>query len=219
MQAICSAMMRVRSPHMSVFRSPTTAAADAPFVIFLSGDGLATRFETHLANLLASRGVETVLFRSLHFFWNEKTPREVADAINDVVIEHRQDDDRRPIILVGYSFGGAVAPFAFSEMSADLRDALRAMVLLAPARMADFKFKFISWFNLSSPGARDVSAKLDELCATGLRILTVHGAYDAVRAQPKDTKSCTTLTLPGGHNFGCDFATLANLIESAGREI
>ncbi|MCA8890003.1 MAG: alpha/beta fold hydrolase [Parvularculaceae bacterium] len=201
---------------MTVFASRTPPAADAPLVIFLSGDGLATRFETRLANLLASRGVETVLFRSLHFFWNEKTPREVADAIEDVAARHRRDDNQRPIILVGYSFGGAIAPFAFSEMSANLRRALRAMVLLAPASKADFEFNFISWFNISSPGARDVSAKLDELCSAGLRILTVHGARDAARARPKDTASCNTLTLPGGHDFGRDFTALAELIEHAG---
>ncbi|MEZ5895132.1 MAG: alpha/beta fold hydrolase [Parvularculaceae bacterium] len=201
---------------MTVFASLTPPAADAPFVIFLSGDGLATRFETRLANLLASRGVETVLFRSLHFFWNEKTPREVADAIEDVAADHRRHDDHRPIILVGYSFGGAIAPFAFSEMSAELRGALRAMVLLAPASKADFEFKFISWFNMSSRGARDVSAKLDELCSAGLHILTVHGARDAARAKPEDNGSCKTLTLPGGHDFGRDFVTLADLIENAG---
>ena len=194
--------------------SSLAAAARRPLIVFLSGDGLSLSFEHRLAAALSRRGFESSVIRALHFFWKQKTPAEVAAKIDDIIKMHVAAHDERSVILVGYSFGGAIAPFAISAMPAHLRERIAGVALLAPALRADFAFSVRGWVNMPSARARDVNKELRTLCAMGVRIVTILGEGDAPRAGGDVHGACRSVTLPGGHSFNKDFERLADIIEA-----
>lgn len=199
---------------LSPARKSQNLQACRPLVVILSGDGLALYFEHRLANALHACGYSTHVVRALHFFWRRKTPGDIVRMIEAFSASQTGHGAER-LVVVGYSFGGAVLPFAYEAMDRTMKEKIAALVLLAPAVRADFKFSIGGWFNIPSSHSRDVEAMLGSLCRGGAPITTVIAENDYPRAQAPMINACRSIKLPGGHGFRHDFKRLARIIDSA----
>ncbi len=111
------------------------------------------------------------------------------------------------VILVGYSFGGAVLPFAIRRLPDNQKKAIALVALAAPARRADFEFKFRGWLNLSSNAARDAETEIELMLIEGAPTLFIYGERDLPRAKPSKA-GADILTLPSGHDLRGDCPTI-----------
>ena len=157
---------------------------------------------------LARGGIPVAGFDSLpRYFWTARTPQRVADDL-DRLIRYYAAWQRDDVLLIGYSQGADVLPFALNRLPAYPR-----------ARAAD-----------DAPRAGPEGPRSNSMWPIG------SGRVATIRSSPKHRASCRphavhlwhrragfavsaiganhvqAIALPGGHHFGGDYDRLADLI-------
>jgi type IV secretory pathway VirJ component len=177
------------------------------FAIMLSGDGGWSSIDGAVASGLASRGVPTVGWSSLTYFWTKKSPDQAASDLARA-IEHYSAMWRRPkVALVGYSFGADPLPFMVNRLPAQTRAKVSSVTLMGPNGQAEFQFQPGDWLNMT----RNFLPTRPEITRLGsIPILCVYGQDETDSLCPSLPRSQSTpLVLPGGHHFGGRFDEIA----------
>jgi type IV secretory pathway VirJ component len=185
--------------------------------VFYSGDGGWRDLDKEIGGILAAHGIATIGVDSLHYFWNEKTPQQVAEDLTTIMRHYRELWGRTEVILLGYSFGAGILPFAVNRLPPAERATIRQISLLGLETMAPFEFHVTEWLGVGgSSDARPVlpeAAKLDPAlvqCFYG-----VEEENTACRAPEFDRAERIETT--GGHHFDGDYAALAEEIMTGAR--
>ena len=190
--------------------TPGGAHADT-FAVLLSGDGGWAGIDKALAAHLAAAGMPVVGVDSLRYFWSERRPEGLAADLERIVRHYRQTLERPRVLLIGYSQGADVLPFALNRLPARTRDDLALVALLGLAERAQFEFHLSSWIGTTRGGlpTRPEIARI-QAASDGPPLLCVWGEDD-------EDAICDALTgprlsrlkLPGGHHFDGDYQALA----------
>jgi hypothetical protein len=94
--------------------------------IFYSGDGGWRDLDKQIGKNLQASGIPVVGFDTLRFFWDRRTPEEAANSLA-VAIGHFSRAWNTPnVLLVGYSFGADMLPFAVNRLPEAERGKIRA---------------------------------------------------------------------------------------------
>jgi type IV secretory pathway VirJ component len=185
------------------------------FVVLLSGDGGWAGIDKGLAAAFIAQNVPVVGLDSLRYFWKARTPDGLASDLDRMVRYYADRWKRSEVILVGYSQGADVLPFAINRLPAATRASVKLSALLGPGQKASFEFHLSNWLGPSgdkpiAPEARKLLAA-DTVCVYGLsekNSLCPQIAPTHARAMP----------LAGGHHFDGDYEKLATLLlEAVGR--
>ncbi|ASR42111.1 hypothetical protein BEN78_00475 [Xanthomonas citri pv. mangiferaeindicae] len=190
---------------------PAHGPAQPMFAILLSGDGGWAGLDTEVADALAARGIAVVGFDSLRYFWSARTPDGLARDIDRVVRSYAARWGRARVLLIGYSQGADVLPFAVNRLPPATRAMVARTVLIGLGRRASFEFHVGNWLSANDPDALEIAPEVMRLSAD--RALCIEGEGD-------DDATCATLppghvtvrTLPGGHHFDGDYGRLAGTI-------
>jgi type IV secretory pathway VirJ component len=181
--------------------------------VIYSGDGGWRDLDKEIGDVLAARGMAVVGVDSLRYFWSTRTPEEVGADLARVVSHYIAEWHVQHVVLVGYSFGADVLPFAYNGLPADLQGHVSLISLLAPGRAADFEIQALGWLGAGPSGdARPIppeTARLDHA-----KVQCFFGTDDA------DDSLCThpaaqgmeVIGRPGGHHFAHDYQGLAQQI-------
>jgi len=193
-----------------------TNSSQRPFcAVMLSGDGGWAAIDRSLTTTLAKRGVPTAGINSLRYFWRERTPDELASDLANVIATYRAKWGSQRVILIGYSRGADVLPFAVARLPRDLRDSVALVALLGPSREATFEFHTMDWLGVSRRGT-PVLPEAKKL--RGMRVLCVHGDdEDDSLCKDLDASLATDVVLHGGHHFGGDYASIGERIVAEAR--
>ena len=182
------------------------------FAVLLSGDGGWAGIDKSLGTAFAAQGVPVAGFDSLRYFWSARTPDELAADLDRVIRYYAARWGRTDVLLVGYSQGADVLPFALNRLPPATRASVRLTALLGPGQKASFEFHLTNWIGPSgdlpiAPEALKLSAA-STLCVYGLEekdSLCPELAPNHARAMP----------LVGGHHFGGEYSALAARILAA----
>ncbi|HVJ54932.1 MAG TPA: alpha/beta fold hydrolase [Aliidongia sp.] len=184
--------------------------ADPPsdlFAMVLSGDGGWRDLDKTIAEALQKDGVSVVGLDSLRYFWSEKTPDELAEALEQVLQQHPDQH----VALVGYSFGADVLPFAYNRLPETLKSRIVLMSFLGFAKSADFEITLTGW--LGSPPSEKALPVGPELAKIPPVLL------QCFYGEEEDDSICSTLPssaeiikTSGGHHFDGDYTGLAEKI-------
>jgi type IV secretory pathway VirJ component len=194
---------------------PAADATNPAFAIIYSGDGGWRDLDRTLAGVLASRGVSVVGVDVLRYYWKSKSPRAAAADLARIIRYYRQHWQRQRVILVGFSFGADVLPFAVARLPPELRAGVSLISLLSPERTTAFEVEPRGWFGRSSQDGVPIAPALRALAT--MPVQCIYGADEA------DTSLCTIPALrthqvirkPGGHHFDENYGELANDILAA----
>ncbi|WP_293370528.1 AcvB/VirJ family lysyl-phosphatidylglycerol hydrolase [Nevskia sp.] len=189
---------------------PAAAHADT-FAILVSGDGGWAGIDKDLAAHLAAAGMPVVGVDSLRYFWSERTPDGFAADLERIVRHYRQKFDRPRVLLIGYSQGADVLPFALNRLPAATRRDLALVALLGLAERAQFEFHLSSWVGTTGGGlpTRPEVARL-QAAPSNPPLLCVWGEEDEDAICGSLTgPRLSVLKLPGGHHFDGDYEALA----------
>lgn len=200
--------MEIRDLPVTTVRA--TARDTDTLAVLLTGDGGWTGLDRELAAHLAARGVSTVGFNSLRYFWRMRTPDEAARDVARVVQHFLVEWKKARFILIGYSFGADVGPFIVNRLPAELRKRLIAVSLLGIESDADFEVSVADWIPGSDSRGRAVRP---ELAAIDTPVLCIYGAGESTTiCPPAKSGRVSGERIGSGHHFGGDYAAIADRI-------
>jgi type IV secretory pathway VirJ component len=195
----------------SLVEMRATGANDV-LVILLSGDGGWRDLDRTIATYMQSHGTSVVGWDSLRYFWHAKTPERVGSDLGEVIRRYTKEWGARDVVLVGFSFGADVLPFAYNRLGDEERGKVKQMSLLALSKQADFEIRVTGWLGAkSAAGAPPVGPELDRVPA---------GILQCFYGEEDDDSNCPDIAsrgveevrTTGDHHFDGDYEALARRI-------
>jgi len=195
-------------------QSPAAAGGPATgsdaFAIIMSGDGGWAGLDQDVAGALSTQGIPVVGLDSLRYYWTARTPAGLAADTDRLIRYYLAHFNKRRVMLIGYSQGADVLPFAVNRLSPDTRSRLALTAVMGMSEHALFEFHLTNWVSDDNSGL----ATLPEINRiTGVPVLCIYGEDENDSLCPKlDPKKFTVVKLKGGHHFDGDYAGLARQI-------
>lgn len=175
--------------------------------LFLSGDGGWRDLDKVVAGDMAKVGYPVVGIDVLRYFWERKSPEQIAADLTELMNHYRQKWGAKRFILAGYSFGADVLPAAFNRMAPEDQERIDGMILLALARSGNFEIHVDGWLGNAGTEAK-TGPEVAKLPAA--KVLCVYGAEEKKDSGCTDTTIVgEVLELPGGHHFDENYPALA----------
>jgi type IV secretory pathway VirJ component len=202
----------VEIPAQPVAAQPAPQAADA-FAIIMSGDGGWAGLDQDVAAALSAKGIPVVGLDSLRYYWTARTPDSLAADTDRMIRYYLAHFGKQRVLLIGYSQGADVLPFAVNRLPEATRAHVALAGLMGMSEHALFEFHVSSWISDSNSGP----ATLPEVSRiSGIPVLCIYGADESDSLCPKlDPKKISIVKLKGGHHFDGDYANLARQILAA----
>jgi type IV secretory pathway VirJ component len=168
-----------------------------------------------VAAALSARGIPVAGIDSLRYFWHARTPEGLADDIDRTLRYYAFQWQKKRALLIGYSQGADVMPFAVNRLPPATRSIVALTTLIGVSRTASFEFHVSHWIGTADDGV-PTRPETDKLSANDA--LCVYGDDDAESLCPTiGATHARIVELRGGHHFGGDYHQLAELIlEQAG---
>ena len=183
---------------LSLVERPT--AAGQRMALLITGDGGWAPGDRAIADQLVSSGMSVIgLDARAYLRAAERTPESVAADVARILEHYRVAWHRDSIVLVGYSRGADLLPFAISRMTPALRDRISLVALVSLAERASFEFHWQDLVrDIHRPTDIPVVPELQRI--RGLRILCIGGEDEPTSAcRMLDRSLATVLTHAGGH--------------------
>jgi type IV secretory pathway VirJ component len=199
-------------PVIEVPADPGSPRVDE-FALMMSGDGGWAGLDQGVAAALTARGIPVVGLDSLRYFWTARTPATIAADTDRLIRYYAAHLGRSRVLLIGYSQGADVLPFAVNGLPAETRSLVSLVAVLGISAHALFEFHLSNWLGDDQSGP----PTLPELRGLGgLPLLCVYGAdEDDSPCLQLDAARATVVKLAGGHHFDGDYPGLARTILDA----
>jgi type IV secretory pathway VirJ component len=195
---------------------PTGSGTDDTFAVLFSGDGGWAGIDREVADVLASRGIPVAGWDSLRYFWTARTPSGVSADLDRILRYYAMHWQKKKAIVIGYSQGADVLPFAVNRLSPQARQLVARTVLMSIGTTAAFEFHVSNWFG---SGSHELPIGAEMAHMTGARTLCLYGEGDNDSICPKvGPANATVIKLAGGHHFGGSYEHLADVILSRSGE-
>jgi type IV secretory pathway VirJ component len=195
------------------------AKADAvpsdAFAILMSGDGGWAGLDQDIAGALAAAGIPVVGLDSLRYYWSARTPEGLALDTDRMIRYYLARFGKQRVLLVGYSQGADVLPFAVNRLPPASRQAVALTAILGMSEHAVFEFHVTNWVSDDNSGP----ATLPEVNRiTDIPVLCIYGEDESDSLCPKlDAKKFMVVKVKGNHHFNGNYTGLAQeIIQAAG---
>jgi type IV secretory pathway VirJ component len=186
------------------------------FALLMSGDGGWAGLDQDVAAALSARGIPVVGLDSLRYFWTPRTPDGIAADTDKLIRFYLAQLHKSRVLLVGYSQGADVLPFAVNRLPKQTRSAVALAAILGMSEHALFEFHVANWISDSDAGPATLP-EVDKI--RDIPLLCVYGADESDSLCPKlDATRFKIVKMKGGHHFDGDYAGLAReILNAAGR--
>lgn len=194
------------------------AAGPSPrFAVIYSGDGGWRDLDKQIGGILAAHGIATIGVDSLRYFWRAKTPDEVAADLARILRHYEQAWDAHEALLVGYSFGAGILPFALNRLPERERAAVLQLSLLGLEPRAPFEIAVTGWLGGVSADAAPVLPELARLDLARVQCFYGKDEEETLCPDPGLARA-ERIETAGGHHFDGDYTALAKrILEGAER--
>ena len=183
------------------------------FAVLLSGDGGWAGIDKEVARVLSARGIPVAGIDSLRYFWVARTPQALSRDVDRVIRYYAAHWKKGRVLLIGYSQGADVLPFAFNRLPRETRAVVGLVALIGISQSASFEFHVANWIGTSEDGL-PVAPEMARLSAKDT--LCLYGDDDEDSICPKVNRAnARVIELSGGHHFGGDYERLADVILQA----
>jgi type IV secretory pathway VirJ component len=191
------------------------AAASDTFAIIMSGDGGWAGLDQDIAAALSAKGIPVVGLDSLRYYWSARTPEGLAADTDRMIRYYLTHFGKKRVLLIGYSQGADVLPFAVNRLPQATRDLVTLTAILGMSEHAIFEFHVSSWISDDTSGPETLP-EVNRI--TGMPVLCIYGEDEHDSLCPKlDANKFKVVKLKGGHHFDGDYAGLAAKILSAAK--
>jgi type IV secretory pathway VirJ component len=181
--------------------------------VFWSGDGGWAELDKKISTRLADHGVPVVGVNSLNYFWTNRTPEQTAKDLERIIRHYAARWRKEKVILIGYSLGADILPFAIRRLNEALRSRVELIALLNPALQVDFEFHLSDWLGARSKTALPTMPEVMQL--GNPRLLCIYGDQETDSLCPHlQADNFKKVALTGAHHFGGSYDQIAEIILS-----
>jgi type IV secretory pathway VirJ component len=216
------ALAALMAPHLQPAFAPSSASlplvelpADRPsdvMAILLSGDGGWADLDKTIAEELQHDGVPVVGWDTLRYFWARKTPDQVAQDLAGVMSTYPQRWHASKVLLIGYSLGADVLPFAYTRLPEALQQHVIRIALLAVEAKVDFEVEVDGW-EPSPPVDHRLPLEPEVAKIPASLVLCIYGAEEKHSGCPGLAgRGVTVVRTNGSHHFDGDYPALERRI-------
>jgi type IV secretory pathway VirJ component len=201
-------------PVVEVAVPPGAPPADA-FAIIMSGDGGWAGIDQSIAAALSAKGIGVVGLDSLRYYWTKRTPDGVAADTDRLIRYYLSHFGKKRVLLIGYSQGADVLPFAVNRLPAVTKAAVSLVAILGMSEHALFEFHVSSWIADDNSGPETLP-EVNRIA--GMPVLCIYGEDEHDSLCPKlDPNKFKIVKVKGGHHFDGNYAGLADEILAAAK--
>jgi type IV secretory pathway VirJ component len=188
--------------------------------IIYSGDGGWRDLDRTVGEALADRGVRVIGVDSLRYFWQAKTPERIAADLSRILAACRAAWGDVRFIVIGYSFGAGVLPFAVNRLSPADRSRIVQVSLLGLEPRAPFEIEVRGWLQQApSESAAPVRPELQRLDPALVQCFYGTDETESLCRDPALARS-EVIRTSGGHHFDGNYVGLAErILEGARRRM
>ena len=179
--------------------------------VFWSGDGGWAELDKEVSFGLAEHGIPVVGVNSLKYFWTNRTPEQTAKDLERIIRYYTTLWKKERVLLIGYSLGADIVPFAANRLNAELKSRLELIALLGPGMEVDFEFHLSNWLASSSKTALPTMPEVMKLDNT--RLLCFYGEQETDSLCPNIRgDNFKAVVLAGSHHFGGNYSAIVQNI-------
>ncbi|HEX3915033.1 MAG TPA: AcvB/VirJ family lysyl-phosphatidylglycerol hydrolase [Steroidobacteraceae bacterium] len=201
-------------PVIEVPAHPDAAPSDE-FAIIMSGDGGWAGLDRDIAAALSAKGIPVVGLDSLRYYWSARTPQGLAADTDRMIRYYLAHFGKRRVLLIGYSQGADVLPFAVNRLPAATKAHVALAAILGMSEHALFEFHVSNWLADDKSGPETLP-EVNRI--SGMPVLCIYGQDERDSLCPKlDPHRFDIVKLKGGHHFDGNYSGLADRILSAAR--
>ncbi len=201
-------------PVVEVPAKPDTPPSDV-FAVMMSGDGGWAGIDQDIATALSAKGIPVVGLDSLRYYWTARTPQGVAADTDRLIRYYLAHFNKQHALLIGYSQGADVLPFAVNRLPAATKAAVSLMAILGMSEHALFEFHVSSWISDDKSGPETLP-EVNRI--SGVPVLCIYGEDERDSLCPKlDPQKFNVVKVKGGHHFDGNYAGLAQDILTAAK--
>jgi type IV secretory pathway VirJ component len=195
------------------------AQPDAPqsesLAIIMSGDGGWAGLDRDIAAALSAKGIFVVGWDSLRYYWSARTPDGLAADTDRMIRYYLSHLGKKRVLLIGYSQGADVLPFAVNRLPATTKAYVSLMAILGMSEHALFEFHVSSWISDDNSGPETLP-EVNRI--SGIPVLCIYGEDEHDSLCPKlDSGKFKIVKVKGGHHFDGNYAGLADDILTAAK--
>lgn len=154
------------------------ATTGTRLALIITGDGGWVSGDRAIADVLVDHGIGVVGLDSRAYLrGGTRTPDGIARDVERILDHYREAWGRDSLLLVGYSRGADLLPFAVSRLPDSLRRRVVLVALVSLAKRASFEFH---WSDLvrDVPRPTDMPLAAEVAKLGGLRILCIGGVEE-----------------------------------------
>jgi type IV secretory pathway VirJ component len=189
---------------------PVPGAADVAAIIY-SGDGGWRDIDMQIGQALAAAGVPVAGVDCLRYFWSEKRPQRIASDLSRMLRHFSRVWHVDRFLLIGYSFGADILPFAVNRLPAAERARIVQISLLGLSRTASFRISVTGWLGMSSSTDVPILPEAKRLDPARVQCFFGKDESDSLCSAP-ELKGFERIETSGGHHFGRNYRELVDTI-------
>lgn len=179
------------------------------YIIFLTGNGGWRDLAQSVTHYLNSKNVSVLAINTKKYLWKEKGPAQIACDIGILMEQYSKKWGQSKVVLLGYSMGAEVIPFAVNCMENKYLDELSDIILIGPWQKATFKVNLLDYIMEVNKGT-DIYSEIQKLKMKSVYIICDDNEISICQ---KDLDNVADHdVLGGGHHFGGDYNALSKLI-------
>lgn len=204
-------LLAAQTKPLPLIEVPAHGPARPYFAVMISGDGGWAKIDKSISDGLSALGIPVVGLNALEYFWTKRDPDALARDVATVIESYAARWKTPNVVLIGYSRGADVLPFAVSRLPEPVRKHVILVALLSPSKSATFEFKVADWFK--DRNGVPTRPEIDKM--RGTKTICVYGTDDRETVcTDVDVHVAHPIALAGSHHFDRDYDALAKIITS-----
>jgi type IV secretory pathway VirJ component len=179
------------------------------YVILFTGNGGWKNLVQSVTKYLNSKNVSVLAINTQKYLWSEKEPSQIARDLESLIDTYNGRWGKKKIVLIGYSMGAEVLPFALNRMKGAYTENLNDMILIGPWQKATFEIKLRDYLFEVNKGS-DIYSELKKIKSKKPYIICDDNEFSICNKNLDGIADHDFLG--GGHHFGNDYDALSKMI-------
>ena len=189
-----------------------STSTNGTLAIIYSGDGGWRDIDKTLGDLLKSSGIAVIGVDALRYFWSKRTPEEVATDLGEIVRYYLAAWKLDHLVLIGYSFGADILPFAYNRLPEELRRDVVFLSLLAPSRTATFEIEIFEWLGAGSDEGIPLEPEVRKIEPGKIQCFYGQEEAEESLCTLESMRQAENIARPGSHHFDENYQPIADAI-------
>jgi type IV secretory pathway VirJ component len=178
--------------------------------VILTGDGGWAKIDREIGNYLSKKSYAVVGFNTLEYYSKKKDPVVTANDVGRV-INFYDTKYNIPIVLIGYSLGADVLPFALTRLDVETLKKVRCAIFLGITNEVSFEFYVTDWIGGKKQNPYKILPEVEKI--RDIKTLYMGGEKETDTLLPKlDRKKYNVVVLLGGHHFDNNYSKISEII-------